>query len=548
MPNTRKMKWGMLLTAGLALAASLVVAPLGAYAGDVPTPELKDTYELENSIYVGRSPSGRYVLYGDASEEKFYLQDAEDWSRTIVDIDSESDDYKNAYCFSADEGTFYCFNRVNDSVTVYNLSKDESEEYPLGAAVPSDILEYSRGGDVRLQISKDNKSLFVTSLVNDTPSNDYYAVFSVVDFRNGNTTAKYEYTPSDDYYLDETAWISTDGKYGYVVQNYCGDDYDSHSSYDVVTIDLNSKKTVNSSEFDKSGYRVVVNDNGAAIGTSCYVSKEGDATCTYYSNLEYSSINQDGSLVLGLYNGDCHGLGSSSSELESLEMIVVDNKTGETQWRAKYPNEISLYYRDDFGALSDNGRFALVNGRDDNDNNLLYLIDTKTGAHSQLNLRGSLEYDRVGEDDYWGSAWFSKDCSLIYAVQDNKDDGFRIDVYKSGISQQSLSSDSQKEDSSSSFNPILIVVIVAILIAAGVGGFFVIRMRKHSKAYAAVANNTAYTAPQQTMPQNFVGQQAQAQPQQAPAPSDAPRFCSSCGSPLTPDSQFCPHCGAPVKH
>lgn len=302
---------------------------------------------------------------------------------------------------------------MNDSVAVYNLSKDESEEYPLGAAVPSDILEYSRGGDVRLQISKDNKSLFVTSLVNDTPSNDYYAVFSVVDFRNGNTTAKYEYTPSDDYYLDETAWISTDGKYGYVVQNYCGDDYDSHSSYDVVTIDLNSKKTVNSSEFDKSGYRVVVNDNGAAIGTSCYVSKEGDATCTYYSNLEYSSINQDGSLVLGLYNGDCHGLGSSSSELESLEMIVVDNKTGETQWRAKYPNEISLYYRDDFGALSDNGRFALVNGRDDNDNNLLYLIDTKTGAHSQLNLRGSLEYDRVGEDDYWGSAWFSKDCSLI---------------------------------------------------------------------------------------------------------------------------------------
>lgn len=125
----------MLLTAGLALAASLVVAPLGAYAGDVPTPELKDTYELENSIYVGRSPSGRYVLYGDASEEKFYLLDTEDWSRTIVDIDSESDDYKNAYCFSADEGTFYCFNRVNDSVTVYNLSKDESEEYPLGAAV-----------------------------------------------------------------------------------------------------------------------------------------------------------------------------------------------------------------------------------------------------------------------------------------------------------------------------------------------------------------------------------------------------------------------------
>lgn len=111
-----------------------------------------------------------------------------------------------------------------------------------------------------------------------------------------------------------------------------------------------------------------------------------------------------------------------------------------------------------------------------------------------------------------------------------------------------LSPAAQHDGDSSSFNPIIIVVVVAILIAAGVGGFFVIRMRKHSKAYAAVANNTAYTASQQTMPQNFVGQQAQAQPQQAPASSDAPRFCSSCGSPLTPDSQFCPHCGAPVKH
>lgn len=546
MPRMRNMKWGMLLTAGLALAASLVAAPFGAYAADIPTPELKDTYELENSIYVGRSPSGRYVLYGDVSEEQFYLLDTDDWSRTIVEIDASSDDYKNAYCFSADEGTFYCFDRTNDSVIAYDLSNGESEEYPLGSAVPSDVLD-DDDGDVRLQISKDNKSLFITSLVYDSRSEDYYAVFSVIDFKNSNTTTKYEYTSSDDYSLDGPAWISNDGKYGYVIRDYRGDDYDSHSYYDVVTLDLKAKETVNTSEFDRSGDRVVVNDGGAAIGPSLYVSKKGDATSIYYSNLEHNSINQDGTLALGLYNEDSHGLGSSSSELESLEMIVVDNKTGETKWRTKYPNDLPFMSGDGYGALSNDGRFALANGEDDNDNNLLYLIDTKTGAHSQLNLRGSLEYDRVGDDDYWGSAWFSKDCSLIYAVQDNKGDGFRIDVYKSGISQQSLSSDSQKEDNSSSFNPIFIVVIVAILIAAGVGGFFIIRMRKHSKAFATAGNSTAYTAPQQTMPQNYVGQQAQAQPQQAPALSDAPRFCSSCGSPLTPDSQFCPHCGAPVK-
>lgn len=547
MPRTRKMKWGGLLVAGLALVTSLVAAPLGAYAADVPTPELKDTYELDNSVYVNRSPSGRYALYGDRSEQKIYLLDTEDWSRTIVEIDTNSDDYNNAFCFSADEGTFYCFNRANDSVIAYDLSKDESEEYPLGSAVPSDVLD-GDGGHVRLQISKDNKALYITSLVFDSQSEDYYVVFSVVDFKNSNTTAKYEYPSSDDYSLEGPAWISADGKYGYVIRDYRGEDYDSHSYYDVVTLDLNAKEVVNTSEFSKAGNTVVVNDDGAAVGSCCYISKKGDATCTYYSNLTHDLLSQDGSLVLGLYNENCDGLGSSSSELENLEMIVVDNKTGETKWRTKYPNDLPFMSGDGYGALSNDGRFALANGEDDNDNNLLYLIDTKSGAHSQINLRGSLEYDRVGDDGYLGSAWFSKDCSLIYAVQDNKDDGFRIDVYKSGISQQSLSSDSQKEDSSSSLNPILIVVIVAILIAAGVGGFFIIRMRKHSKGCAATANSAASTAPQQAMPQNYVGQQAQAQPQQVPAPSDAPRFCSSCGSPLTPDSQFCPHCGTPVKH
>ena len=49
MPRTRKMKWGGLLIAGLALAASLIVAPLGAYAADVPTPEFKETYTVESA-------------------------------------------------------------------------------------------------------------------------------------------------------------------------------------------------------------------------------------------------------------------------------------------------------------------------------------------------------------------------------------------------------------------------------------------------------------------------------------------------------------------
>lgn len=84
MPRTRKMKWGGLLIAGLALAASLIVAPLGAYAADVPTPELKDSYVLDNSFYVGHSPSGRYVLYVDESTGKTCLLDAKDGSHVEV--------------------------------------------------------------------------------------------------------------------------------------------------------------------------------------------------------------------------------------------------------------------------------------------------------------------------------------------------------------------------------------------------------------------------------------------------------------------------------
>lgn len=85
--------------------------------------------------------------------------------------------------------------------------------------------------------------------------------------------------------MDGPAWISNDGKYGYVIRDYCGDDYDSHSYYDVVTLDLKDKEAVNTSEFDRAGNTVVVNDDGSAIGPCLYVSKKGDATCTYYSNL-----------------------------------------------------------------------------------------------------------------------------------------------------------------------------------------------------------------------------------------------------------------------
>lgn len=54
---------GGLLIAGLALAASLIVAPLGAYAAGVPTPEFKETYTVESAeSAVCRSLSGKYIV------------------------------------------------------------------------------------------------------------------------------------------------------------------------------------------------------------------------------------------------------------------------------------------------------------------------------------------------------------------------------------------------------------------------------------------------------------------------------------------------------
>lgn len=480
------------------------------------------------------------MLYKDESGDSTYLLDTTDWSRTSVEIELNDNDGLSAYCFSTDEEIFYSYNRSNDSVIAYDLSNNTSEEYPLGAAVLSEVLD-DGNSPVGLQVSKDGKTVFVTSYVyqREESSEEFSVVFSEVDFKNSNITTKYEYSlPSD--YLYRVAWISADGKNGYVIRDYEGEDHDSHSSYDAVTIDLSSKKIINTSEFNTFyNERVIVNDDGAAIGPSYYVSNGGDVTSTYYTNLEHNSLNQDGSLVLGLYNGDCDGLGSDSSDLASLEMIVVDNKTGKTKWKTKYPADMDLISGNDYGSMTNDGGYVLANGRDGNDNNLLYLIDTKTGAHSQINLRGSLEHDSVG-DDYLGSAWFSRDNTLIYVVQKGKDDGFRIDVYKSGISIKTVLSGSIQGIVSALQSP---YAIILILLAVSTGGFFAFRIYRGCKEHSAAVNDTTSTVSQRAFSKEDIDQQFC----QAPVPSDAPRFCGSCGSPLVPEARFCPHCGSPVK-
>ena len=539
----------------MALAASLTAAPPAAYASDVATPELKNTYQIDDADYRGHSPSGRYVIYKDTSSEhdsdnKLHLFDSKDGSQYGLGADPQSgdSDYVTAYCFSADEDNFYYIDGDSRSVVAFDLSTHKSKEYPLGATVPDDVLDDLSDHDdvkIRLQVSKDKEAFYITTVYYDDRDEATKAVLSVFDYQNNNITAKYEYSTSekDDYRIEGPAWISNDGRYGYVVCRYSGDDYDDNKDYEVVTVDLKSKKVANTSPCDGAGGAVAVNDSGAAIGTGCYVSKKGKATSAYYSNLEYESLNPDGSLAFGLYNAKSRYLGSSSSQLSSLEMIIVDNKTGKTKWKTKYPNDLWMgggRYTDpisEYGAITNDGSYVLGNVRDENDNDLLYLIDTKTGANSHINLRGTLA-DNYGSNTE--SSYFSKDSSKIYVVQE-ENDGIRLDIYKSGISKNAASKSAQGKGHASAVNPVFIVLGVAVVVAAGVGGFFIVRARKGSKnVVTSVANVAAPAASKPTVPQT-------GDDQQAPTTDNAPKFCASCGTPLVPGARFCPHCGAPVK-
>lgn len=504
------------------------------------------------------------------------LLDTTDWSLTVVEIDSSGPDWHSAYCFSVDERTFYCFNRKNKSVVVYDLSNDKSKEYPLGSAVPSEALDRC-SVEIKLQISKDNKTLYITSVINEEPySSNCYVLFSIVDFKNGNISTKYEYSaPSDDYTLSGPAWISNDGKYGYVMRVYSGEETENDQSgvrFDVATIDLNTKKVINTSEIDDSSvtpnaesntYKVVVNDDGATIDWACYVSKEGDVASYAQNCLQAKPFNQDGSLAFGGryvdsdgHYADSDGYVSSYSDLGSLELSVIDTKSGETKWETNCSLEL-LALRSIVAvketlcpvSLSSDGAYLLACGPDDNSNYLMYLTDTKTGAYSQVNLKGRLEHGGFDDCDYSRFVWFSKDDSLIYFVQYKDDDfGFSVDVYRSGFSNASTLSDPQEEGAGSlPSNLFFIAAIIVVILAVGVGGLFVLYVRKGSRKRSAMANGVIPAAPQGVMLQNDVVQPPQAQQRRVSMASNAPRFCGSCGGPLVPGTRFCPHCGAPVK-
>lgn len=502
------------------------------------------------------------MLYVDESTGKTCLLDAKDGSHAEVANVKDNDGYYYdlPFCFSVKEDFLYCLDNTNNSVVVFDISKGKSEEYPLDSYILTGRSEDdSSYGGARFQLSKDNKSLCITSFIYDSDWVNLYSngasasvVFNVVDLKNGNTTSKCEYHLSDDDRPLGNTWISNDGKYGYVVRGN-GDPKDSSYDLDVVTIDLKSQQTINTSKIgDYGSVGIFVCDDGA-YGDGTFVSKTGEVTFADSSNLDYCSHNQDVSLTLGLSKeetGDYRG--SGSSDLGDREMAVIDNRTGKTKWKTNIPADYAQYEKDSeygYGGMSSDGAYVLSFYRDEDFNCSLFLMDTKTGEYSQVHLKSYLEYDFASYIHF--STWFSKDDSLIYAAQregDASDTGFRVDVYKSGITGNSLLSIAQDEDGTFALNPVVIILFAALVVVCGVVGLLILSVRKASRRSVAPAATVDYAAFRSAASQGDSSAQAQVYSRQTSVPIDCPRFCGSCGGPLVPGTRFCPHCGAPVKH
>lgn len=233
-------------------------------------------------------------------------------------------------------------------------------------------------------------------------------------------------------------------------------------------------------------------------------------------------------------------------------MAVIDNRTGKIKWKTNILADYAQYEEltdYGYGGMSSDGAYALSFGWDgDSHSSLLFLMDTKTGEYSQVQSKDMSGYDYGLFTD---SSWFSKDDSLIYAAQRvdvSPQRGIRVDVYKSGITRNSLLSIAQDEDGTFALNPVAIILFAALVVVCGVVSLFILSVHKASRRSVAPAATVDYATFRSAASQGDSSARAQVHPRQTSAPIDCPRFCGSCGGPLVPGTRFCPHCGAPVKH
>lgn len=546
MPNTRKMKGGGLLIAGLALAASLIVAPLGAYAADVPTPEFKETYTVESAERaVCRSLSGKYIVFnednnGDPGDYGTVLN-VEDGTQKRVKMSLENS-WDGYCCFSSDEKTLYAYDEDSLSVTAYDLNSNKSKTYKLGSSVIAD------GGAWRFQLSEDGKSFLFISYISGSRS----IQFCKYNFEKDEIEEQFA-IDDDTFGVDSSYeveigdyWLSSDGMYGYIV--FDGSE-DGKSCNKIVTYDLDTASIANivSVELDtESNYGAVyplglcfsgipiTSDKGTVLNNGALLSKNGEMTNDAVCGLSEPDYPNEDDGICSVNSSGSLALIAQGNDTSSDEVAVYDCVSGKQGEKVKPSSPIDAY-----GSLSNDGRYMLGIKANSDNNDQMVLLDLNKNVASKTPLKSG------------GGLWFADDDALICCMSP-AEKGIRVDAYKSNIARSPLkTASSGKAEESFLFSPVIVGAIVVALAVVVIVIVFVVRRKIASRvATDSGATPLGSAADSQINPSRqqgslrFSGEQ---QFHQATTSMDGPRFCASCGTPLVPDAKFCPHCGTPIK-
>lgn len=356
--KNKKNEMGGLLIAGLVLAASLIVAPLGAYADDVPTPEFKETYTVESAERaVCRSLSGKYIVFnednnGDPGDYGTVLN-VEDGTQKRVKMSLENS-WDGYCCFSSDEKTLYAYDEDSLSVTAYDLNSNKSKTYKLGNSVIAD------GRAARFQLSEDGKSFLFLSGFRSIQFCKYNFEKDEIEeqFAIDDDTLGVE--PSSEVIRDDY-WLSSDGMYGYIV--FDGSE-DGKSCNKIVTYDLGTASIANivSVEDTDSSYGAVyplglcfsgipiTSHKGTVLNNGALLSKNGEMTNDAVCGLSEPDYPNEDDGICSVNSSGSLALIAQGNDTSSDEVAVYDCASGKQGEKVKPSSPIGAY-----GSLSNDG-------------------------------------------------------------------------------------------------------------------------------------------------------------------------------------------------
>ena len=473
MPRTRKMKWGGLLIAGLALAASLIVAPLGAYAADVPTPEFKETYTVESAERaVCRSLSGKYIVFnednnGDPGDYGTVLN-VEDGTQKRIKMSLENS-WDGYCCFSSDEKTLYAYDEDSLSVTAYDLSSNKSKTYKLGSSVIAD------GRASRFQLSEDGKSFLFLSGSRSIQFCKYNFEKDEIEEQFAIDDDNLGVEPSSEVIRDDY-WLSSDGMYGYIV--FDGSE-DGKSCNKIVTYDLGTASIANivSVELDtENSYGAVyplglcfsgipiTSDKGTVLNNGALLSKNGEMTNDAVCGLSEPDYPNEDDGICSVNSSGSLALIAQGNDTSSDEVAVYDCASGKQGEKVKPSSPVGAY-----GSLSNDGRYVLGIKTNSDNNDKMVLLDLNKNVASKTPLKSG---DRL---------WFADDDTLVCSMG-HAEKGIRVDVYKSNIARSPLkTASSGKAEESFLFSPVIVGAIVVALAVVVIVVVFVVRRKMASR-------------------------------------------------------------------